>query len=143
MISLSPQELQNIEEQFSVAMHRALEKVQASLGQATLGAPHWVSHSDAIEKMGWPDILLRKGVKNGHLNPIKFQGKGGTQYDMQELREYQAWLMDERRANRLHPEYLTNTLVSSTPDKYVLPDHSQKRRPANRVPRGRKSVSGQ
>ncbi len=141
MITLSQQEIQHIEDQFAAAMFKAFEKVQGSITQASLGAPHWVSHFDAIEKMGWPDILLRKGVKNGHLNPIKFQGKGGTQYDVQELNAYKEWLMAERRANRLHPDYLTNTLVSSIPDNYVFPDHSQKGRAENRLPGRRKPVS--
>jgi len=137
MITLSQQEIQHIEDQFATAMFKAFEKVQ---GHITHG-PHWVSHSDAIEKMGWPEILLKKGVKNGHLNPFKFQGKGGTQYDVQELGTYKEWLMAERRANRLQPDYLTNTLAQSIPDDYVLPDNSQKGRPGNRLPGRRKSVS--
>lgn len=141
MITLSQLEMQHIEEQFAVAMARALEKIQDSLAQASLAGPHWVSHADAIGKMGWPEILLKKGVKNGHLNPIKFQGKGGTQYDVQELGAYKEWLMAERRANRLSPDYITNTLASSTPDNYVFPDHSQKGRTANRLPDRRKPVS--
>ena len=141
MITLSQQEIQHIEEQFATAMFKAFEKVQGSISQAPLAAPHWVSHFDAIEKMGWPDILLRKGVKNGHLNPIKFQGSGGTQYDVQELGAYKEWLMAERRANRLDPDYLTNTLAQTPPDNYVFPDHSQKRRPENRLPGRRKPVS--
>lgn len=141
MITLSQQEMQHIEEQFAVAMTRAFEKIQGSLNQASLAAPHWVSHADAIEKMGWPDILLKKGVKNGHLNPIKFQGKGGTQYDVQELGAYKEWLMAERRANRLHPDYITNTLVSSIPDNNVFPDHSRKGRPEAGLSRRRKPAA--
>lgn len=141
MITLSQQEIQHIEDQFATAMFKAFEKVQGSITQASLATPHWVSHSDAIEKMGWPEILLRKGVKNGHLNPITFQGKGGTQYDVKELSTYKEWLMAERRSNRLDPDYLTNTLAQSTPDNYVFPDHSQKGRPENRLPGRRKSVS--
>ena len=137
MISLSQQELQTIEEQFALAMTRAIERVQDNIAQASVAAVHWVSHAEAVEKMGWPDILLKKGVKNGHLNPIKFQGKGGTQYDVLELSAYKDWLMSERRANRLHPDYITNTLIPSKSDDHVHPDHSRKGRPATRVPRGR------
>lgn len=132
MITLSPQELQNIEDQFATAMFNAFEKVQDSL-KASVASPHWVSHSDAVDKMGWPDILLKKGVKHGHLNPIKFQGKGGTQYDIAELGRYKDWLMEQRRANRLHPDYLTNTLPSPKIASHVLPDNSRKRRSTNGV----------
>ena len=138
MITLSQQEIQHIEDQFATAMFKAFEKVQESV---SLFAPHWVSHADAIEKMGWPEILLKKGVKNAHLNPIKFQGKGGTQYDAKELSEYKAWIMAERRANRLDPDYLTNTLAQSIPDNNVFPDNSRKRRPATGLSRRRKPVA--
>ena len=141
MITLNQQELREIEDQITVVMFKALEKVNEGLKNTILDNPHWVSHSDAIEKLGWAKILLKKGVANGHLHPITFQGKGGTQYDAKELNEYKAWLMAERRANRLHPDYLTNTLAQSTPDNYVFPDHSQKGRPENRIPGRRKPIS--
>ena len=133
MITLSPQALQNIEDQFALAMAKALEKVQTELRRTALSAPHWVSHHEAVVTMGWPEILLKKGVKHGHLNPIKFQGKGGTQYDVKELSDYKNWLMDERRANRLPPDYLTNTLSDVNDQSHVLPNHPRRGRPTSGV----------
>ena len=142
MISLSQQELREIEDQITMAMFKALEKVNEGFKNAVLDSPHWVSHFDAIEKLGWAKILLKKGVSNGHLHPITFPGSGGTKYDLKELTEYKAWLMAERRANKLHPEYVTTSLAQSIPDDYVLPNNSQKGSPRkNGLPHRRKSAA--
>lgn len=139
--NLNPQELQLIEDQISMAMFNALDKVQEGIKKAVY-TPHWVNQSEAIEKFGWPKILLKKGVANGHLHPLTFPGKGGTQYDLKELEDYKLWLMAERRANRLDPDYITNTLAQSKPDDYVLPNNSQKRRPGkNGLSHRRKSAA--
>lgn len=139
--NLSQQELQDIEDYFTLAMYNALEKVQDGIKKAVY-TPHWVSHSDAIEKFGWSKITLKKGVENGHLHPITYPGKGGTKYDLKELEEFRAWLMAERCANRLHPDYVTNSLAQSIPDDYVLPNNSKKGSPRkNGLSHRRKSAA--
>ena len=140
MISLSPQELHQLEAQINEALMNAIGRAGDLISGMTIH-PHWVSHTDATQKLGWPKILLKRGVEMGHLHPITIPGTGGTQYDLEELTRYKHFLMDERRQSRLHPRYITNTLAQSTPDAHVLPDNSQKGRPGNRLPGRRKSVS--
>lgn len=142
MISLSKQELQQLEEQINGVLMNVIGRAEGIISGMTV-SPHWINHTDATQKLGWPKILLKRGVELGHLHPIVIPGTGGTQYDLEELTRYKNFLMEERRGSRLHPHYISNFMAQSTSDTYVLPDHSQKRRPANRVPRGRKSVSGQ
>ncbi len=142
MISISQKELQVIEDQFTSAMFKALEKVQEELQQAAV-SPHWVSYSDAVSKMGWPEVLLKNGVKHGHLNPIKLRGKGGTQFDINELAEFKNWLMFQHKSNMLSNKYITatNTLAQKKSDDHVFPHNSRKGRPSNALPRTRKPIS--
>ncbi|MCC6280392.1 MAG: hypothetical protein IT262_07325 [Saprospiraceae bacterium] len=130
MISLSPQELQQLETQINEVVMNVIGKAGGILSGMAV-SPHWISHSDALQKLGWPKILLKRGVELGHLHPIVIPGTGGTQYDLEELMRYKHFLMDERRESRLHPHYISNFLAQSKPDTHVHSDN-QGKRPAKR-----------
>jgi hypothetical protein len=140
MISLSQQELQQLETQINEVLMNVIGRAEGIISGMAV-SPHWINHTDAMQKLGWPKILLKRGVELGHLHPIVIPGTGGTQYDLEELMRYKHFLMDERRESRLHPHYISNFLAQSQPDTHVLPDNSQKGRPGNRLPGRRKSVS--
>lgn len=142
MISIDPNALKTVELQLVEAMFAALDQVKESLRDVGL-KPHWVSHNDAVARMGWPDILLKKGVAHGHLNPVKFRGKGGTKYDVNELLEFKNWLMGQHKANKLGDEYITTTynLAQKKSDNHVLPRHQSKRRTGDGLSRSRQSTT--
>lgn len=94
---------------------RLFEHIQAAVQEkfTQLGptGPHWISHADAIESYGWPEVLLRRGIDAGLLNPIVLLGRGGTKYLAQELDDYSKWIIDQRRAGTLPPEFLSSKLT--------------------------------
>lgn len=130
MISLSQQELQQLETQINEVVMNVIGKAGGILSGMAV-SPHWISHSDAMQKLGWPKILLKRGVEMDHLHPIVIPGTGGTQYDLEELMRYKHFLMDERRESRLHPHYISNFLAQSKPDTHVHLD-TQGKRPAKK-----------
>jgi len=144
MITLSQDELHQIEAQLKEVVLNVMVHAEGFVSGIAAN-PHWVSQVDAIEKLGWAKILLKKGTDMGHLHPIKIPGTGGTKYDLEELTRYKRYLMAERRDNQLDHEYISkktnNIKAQSQPDTHVLPDNSQKGRPGNRLPGRRKSVS--
>lgn len=133
MIIFSQDELQQIESQLKEIVTNVLGQAEGFISGAAVN-PHWVSHTDAIKKLGWSKILLKRGVENGHLYPITIPGTGGTKYDLSELSGYKEFLMGERRKNRLDHRYISKandkTAQSKTED-HVYP-HTQSKRPAKK-----------
>jgi|GEM_PF-4006532 len=112
------------------------EEIQQVIYNAVLSAKEqlagtrtWYSHQDAISLLGWPEILLKKGVQYGDLTPITLQGKGGTHYSSTDLTEFHNKILKNRRSKSFDPKYLTynEILPVSSSEKRSLVTNTRSR----------------
>ncbi len=101
--------------QFEINLEGLSEQIQQVVHDAVLSAKEqlaeprtWYSHHDAVNILGWPEILLKKGVQYGDLSPITLQGRGGTHYSFKDLSEFHDKILKTRKSKNLDPKYLTN-----------------------------------
>lgn len=56
--------------------------------------PHYVTKKEAITRYGWSEYHLNKGVDEGHLKPLRLQGRGEIRYSFEELIAYHNHLQE-------------------------------------------------
>lgn len=101
--------IEGLSKEIQQVIHEAL----LSANEHLAGTRTWYSHQDAISILGWPEMLLKKGVEYGDLTPITLQGRGGTHYSAKDLSEYHDKILKKRRSHSFDPKYLTNATVYS------------------------------